>query len=192
MAILLASSSAIRATLLKNIGLEIEAIGHGVDERALMAAGSDSAAAAALRLAAAKAESVLRLRADRVVVAADQVLSFDGAALGKPRSLAEARERFQRMRGRRHRLETAAAIGLGDRIIRVHRSVTVRMRNYDDAQLDAYLAQAADAALRSSSGYEIEGLGGRLIEAIEGDYFSALGLPLFDVVSALEALEALK
>ncbi len=52
------------------------------------------------------------------------------------------------------------------------------MRSLTDAEIDAYLARVGETALTSVGAYQIEGPGIQLFDAIEGDYFAILGLPL--------------
>ncbi len=61
----------------------------------------------------------------------------------------------------------------------------LHMRALNDAELDAYLAAAGSAALSSVGCYQLEGLGIRLFERIEGDYFTILGLPLLPLLGFL-------
>ena len=59
------------------------------------------------------------------------------------------------------------------------------MRAMSAAQIDAYLDAAGEEILASVGAYQIEALGGRLFERIEGDYFSVLGLSLFPALGYL-------
>ena len=64
-------------------------------------------------------------------------------------------------------------------------SVTLSVRDFSDAFLDTYIEEAGDAILASVGCYQLEGLGAHLFDAIEGDYFSTLGLPLLPLLAAL-------
>ena len=59
------------------------------------------------------------------------------------------------------------------------------MRPLSEAFIDAYLEAAGEDVLKSVGAYQLEGLGSHLFEAIEGDYFSILGLPLLPLMAAL-------
>lgn len=63
--------------------------------------------------------------------------------------------------------------------------MTLSVRDFSDAFLDIYLAEAGEAVLASVGCYQLEGLGAHLFDAIEGDYFSTLGLPLLPLLGAL-------
>ena len=61
------------------------------------------------------------------------------------------------------------------------------MRNFSDDFLDRYLEEAGEAVLWSVGAYQLEGPGIQLFEAIEGDYFSILGLPVLPLLEFLRA-----
>ncbi len=193
--IFLASSSRIRAQLLAAAGVAVSVAPHRVDERALESAvlgkgGRPEDVATAL--AVAKARDVAARSPDATVVAADQVLVVDGAALSKVGALDEARARLMSLRGRAHTLWTAAATRRGAEEETALVATRVTLRAFTDAALESYLNTCGAAVLSSVGCYEIEGLGATLIERIDGDYFSALGLPLFEVLASLRRFGELK
>ncbi|MGZ3377746.1 MAG: Maf family protein, partial [Phenylobacterium sp.] len=62
---------------------------------------------------------------------------------------------------------------------------TLRMRNFSDDFLEAYLASEGEAALGSVGCYRLEDQGVQLFSKIEGDYFTILGLPLMGLLELL-------
>lgn len=194
--VVLASTSAVRRTLLAAAGLSFTAISPGVDEEAVkteMLAKGEGPKAVAQALADIKAQRVSR-EMSGLVIGADQTLDLDGALFDKVPTLAAARERLVMLRGREHRLHAGVAIARAGAVI-WRKTVTTRlvMRGFSDAWLDDYLARNAEAALSSVGCYHLEGEGAQMFEAVEGDYFSILGLPLLDVMACLRehgALEA--
>ena len=64
------------------------------------------------------------------------------------------------------------------------------MRDFSDEFLDAYLEQAGENVLKSVGCYQLEGPGIQLFEAVDGDYFAILGLPLLPLLAALRARDA--
>lgn len=194
--VVLASTSAVRRTLLAAAGLSFTAISPGVDEEAVkteMLAKGEGPKAVAQALADIKAQRVSR-EMSGLVIGADQTLDLDGALFDKVPTLAAARERLIMLRGREHRLHAGVAIARAGAVI-WRKTVTTRlvMRGFSDAWLDDYLARNAEAALSSVGCYHLEGEGAQMFEAVEGDYFSILGLPLLDVMACLRehgALEA--
>ena len=185
--LILASKSAARRAMLENAGVAYEARVAGVDEDALKAASADlDAAALAVRLAEAKALAVSRDEAEAWVLGSDQTLAFDGGLVSKAADLQAARERLKAMRGRVHHLHSGAALATGGAIVWSGvDTVRMRMRDFSDAFLDDYLAAEGEALLSCVGAYRLEGLGSQLFEAVEGDYFTVLGLPLWPVLAEL-------
>lgn len=181
--LILASTSETRKALLAGAGLTFEVRSAGVNERALEAewAGEDPTDLA-LRLSAAKAMGV----DGEAVIGADQVLALESRRLHKPASRAEARAQLLELRGRSHRLHSGVALARHGRVVWTHvATATLTMRQFDDAELERVLAAEGDRALLSVGGYRLEGPAIRLFEAIEGDYFTILGLPLLPLLAAL-------
>jgi septum formation protein len=156
-----------------------------VDEDALKTPGVDPVELA-VELARAKALAVSRHDADAWVLGADQTLAFDGGLVSKAATLDAARERLSAMRGRTHQLHSGAALARNGQVVWSGvDTVEMKMRDFSDAFLDAYLAAEGEALLSCVGSYRLEGLGAQLFEAVEGDYFTVLGLPLWPVLAEL-------
>lgn len=190
--IILASGSAIRNRLLTDAGLRFRAAPVDLDESSAYeshraAGGADDAAAEAL--AKAKALAVADAGADVAVIGADQILMIEGAIQWKCRTRAEAIDRLRRLNGGRHRLISGVAIAIDGQIVwSASDSVDVTMRENSEAFLRSYVVERGDDLLNSVTCYEIEAFGPNIIENIAGDYFSALGLPMFPLIGALKHL----
>jgi septum formation protein len=185
--LILASKSAARRAMLENAGVPFEVRVAGVDEEAIKAVSTDlDPAALAVRLAEAKALAVSRDDAAAWVLGSDQTLAFDGGLVSKAKSLEAARDRLKSMRGRTHHLHSGAALAVkGEIVWSGVDTVEMRMRDFSDAFLDAYLAAEGEALLSCVGSYRLEGMGSQLFEAINGDYFTVLGLPLWPVLTEL-------
>jgi septum formation protein len=193
--IVLASKSASRAALLAGAGVAFETVGSGVDEAELKARLQDDGAGPAkiaAELAEAKALAVSAEAPEALVIGADQTLELDGLLYDKAESLSEARERLATLRGRRHELHSAVAAARAGRVVwRVSESPALTMRDFSDAYLDGYLARNGVTLLGSVGCYMLEGEGAQLFEAIAGDYFAILGLPLLPLLAFLRREGAL-
>lgn len=186
---ILASKSAIRAKMLSDAGLAIELLPSTIDERAIEAPAMDrgaSPAAIAALLACEKALDVSRHRPGRVIIGADQTLALGQRRFSKPLDRASAREQLCSLRGATHTLASAAALARDGEILWSGvDDVRLTMRHFTDAYLDTYLDAMGGRVTTTVGGYQLEGLGIQLFSAIDGDYFTILGLPLLLLLAAL-------
>jgi len=183
--LILASKSAARRAMLSDAGVPFVVQVADVDEDALKTPGVDPVELA-VELARTKALAVSRHDADAWVLGADQTLAFDGGLVSKAATLDAARERLSAMRGRTHQLHSGAALARNGQVVWSGvDTVEMKMRDFSNAFLDAYLAAEGEALLSCVGSYRLEGLGAQLFEAVEGDYFTVLGLPLWPVLAEL-------
>lgn len=186
--IILASGSASRAALLAGAGVQAQTITPYLDEEAVriaMRAEGASIRDQAMRLAELKALKISD-RQSGLVIGGDQMLALGERAFDKPASLAAARTHLQALSGKAHTLETAIVIAENGQIVWKHLArPKLTMRPLSQAFIDSYLAEVGQDILSSVGGYKLEGLGSQLFTAIEGDYFSILGLPLLPLLDYL-------
>jgi septum formation protein len=187
--LILASASPIRASLLHKAGLAFTIQTARVDEATIRDAALAEGASPrdiADTLAEMKALRVSARNPGALVIGCDQVLALGRDVLGKPEDLPAARDQLRALRDRDHRLLSAAVVCQdGAPLWRHVGEARLRMRAFSDGFLDAYLARNAEAATGSVGAYRLEEEGIRLFSAIEGDYFTILGLPLLPLLSWL-------
>ena len=132
------------------------------------------------RHAEGKARSV---HADGVTLGVDTTVVLDGRVYGKAADRDDARRILGELSGRTHTVVSGVCLlGAGDVV--EHVTTDVSFRPLGPELLDAYLASGEWEG--RAGAYAIQGLGGRLVERIEGDYLNVVGLPGALLVSLLE------
>jgi len=186
---ILASGSESRRRLLAAAGVPFTAIPADIDEDAIksrLLAGNTPAHDVASHLARAKALHVSAQHPDALVLGADQTLVLDEEIVSKCPDLAAARRLLERLRGRSHLLIGGyVLIRAGLEVWSHVETATLVVRDFSAAFLDAYLAAEGEGLLSAVGCYKLEGRGAQLFAAIEGDYFSILGLALQPLLAEL-------
>ncbi|WP_417803548.1 Maf family protein [Thalassospira lucentensis] len=194
--LILASSSKTRHAMLKNAGVDCDAIASMIDEdgyKQSMKAEGANAAEAAETLAEMKALRMYRQQPDGIVIAADQMLECNGIWFDKPKDRDNTRAQLLALRGKTHQLVSAAVIYKeGSRIWGTIDTAHLTMRNFTEEWLDWYLDTAGEDIFDCVGGYQLEGIGAQLFTEIRGDYFTVLGLPLLPLIGFLRDHGVLK
>ncbi len=123
-----------------------------------------------------KAQAVAVQHPDSLVLGADTVVSLDGRLYGKASNEAEARRTLAALSGRRHEVIGGLCLSEDGRVRMAAVTTAVRFRALEDWLIAWYL-ESGDWRERAGA-YAIQGRGAALVEAIEGDYFNVVGLPL--------------
>jgi septum formation protein len=187
--IVLASGSAIRATLLRNANVPFAVVVPRIDEESIRAALENEGATpqdVADTLAEVKAQRIAAKHPGCLVIGCDQVLALDRQIFAKAQTPQDARDVLRTLRGKTHKLLSAAVIYEDDRPVWRHvGQVRLFMRDISDAYLEDYLDRNWDQIRHCVGCYQLEGEGVRLFSRIEGDYFNVLGMPLLELLSYL-------
>jgi septum formation protein len=139
-------------------------------------------------------EQSVILAADTVVILGADTLGVDehGDILGKPVDADDARDMLRRLRERTHQVCTAMTLMVKTQesapiqpITRVSRT-NVTMRDYSDAEIDAYIA-TGDPFDKAGS-YAIQHPLFKPVARIDGCYTNVVGLPLCTLKSMLAAI----
>lgn len=193
--LILASGSPFRLAMLKNAGIDVEAVPANVDERALEAPLKDSGASpedVATILAEAKATEVSERLPGALVLGCDQTLSLGDEVFHKPADMEGARRHLLALSGKTHQLNSAAVLVRNGAVLWRHVGVAnLTMRKLDPAFIGRHLARVGAKVLSSVGAYQIEGEGIQLFEKVEGDHFTIVGLPLLPLLTELRSLGAI-
>lgn len=188
--LILASRSASRRAMLDAAGVAYTAAPAEVDERAIEASlGAPPAPAIALALARAKALAVTAPVPGQLVLGSDSLVVCAGQRFDKPRDRAEAVAHLRRFSGQTMELHSAAALVRDGAVVWDHAAVALlRVGVLSDAFITDYLDHEWPAVAGCVGVFRIEGRGVHLFEAIDGDHFTILGMPLLAVLGALRTL----
>ena len=138
------------------------------------------------RLAGEKARAVAARRPGRLVLGGDTVVVRDETILGKPGTVDRAVEMLLSLAGRAHEVVSALALAEPDGCVHAGVSrTTVWMRSFGEEEARAYVATGEP--MDKAGAYAIQGAGAVLVESLEGDYFTVVGLPVPLLVGLLGA-----
>ena len=183
MRVVLASTSPRRRELLALLGITFEVASPTFEERVIPGrAASDLVA----YFSQGKALSVAKDNPDAIVLGSDTLIELEGKVLGKPADLSEARAMLRQMAGRGHLVHTAVTLSCLARRIETTLLSTSRvlMKRFDPEAHERYLATGD--SLEKAGAYSIQGPGSGLIERLDGDFTTVVGLPLRLVAASLE------
>ncbi|XP_054289228.1 probable bifunctional dTTP/UTP pyrophosphatase/methyltransferase protein [Macrosteles quadrilineatus] len=178
--IILASSSPRRSEILHNIGLKFEIIPSTYEEN-LTPEKFTNHGEFAVATAFNKVEEVeKRLSRDPIkpdlIIGADTVVSLNGKIYGKPKDKAEAYSHLQALSGKQHTVFTGVVIKTPTALRKFYESTKVFVAELDEKTIRAYIA--TEEPMDKAGAYGIQGYGGSIVEKIDGDYFTVMGLPL--------------
>lgn len=186
--IILASGSAIRADILRNVGVPFDIMKPHVDEDEIKQRAYSNGLgleATAMALAEAKCLAVASKTKD-IVIGSDQILEFNDQPFDKPKTMDEARVRLASMAGKKHTLINAVAVARDGEIQWRHIDrPRLYMRDISESELGVYLESAGPEILSSVGAYQVENLGARLFDKIDGDFYAVLGLSLYPLLAFL-------
>lgn len=179
--LVLASGSPRRAEVLDQLRLSHVVEPPDVTEEARR---GEASAPTAERLARRKAETAVREGA--LALGCDTLVSQGDETLGKPGSPDEAREMLVRLSGASHVVHTGIALAEPGRMESTVKHTRVRLRALSADEIDAYVATGEP--MDKAGGYAIQALGASLVEAIEGDFYNVMGLPVTGLLELLRRL----
>lgn len=141
----------------------------------------------AKKMALGKALDVAKKHPNAIVVGSDTVVTIDGKHLEKPKDLADAKEMLKRLSGRPHLVTTGVAVvgPDGSKSVRVALS-RLYFKPYDEAVVDAYVATGDP--LDKAGGYGIQSGAAVLMEKLEGNVDTVIGLPTHMLADMLQGL----
>lgn len=195
MRIILASKSPRRKEILSLITPDFEIMSEEVDERAIETRVLEQGGTpedVQKELARDKANAVFEVlsetqKSECIVIGADTSVVCGDEILGKPVDKDDARRMLRMLSGRTHEVITGVCVKTKD-----EEDVFVEVTKVRFGDLDAYQEQLIESYISTDEPYDkagaygIQNGGAILVETVEGDYFSVVGLPVRKLAIALE------
>jgi len=177
--LVMASTSPQRRAILEQLRIPFEVVAPSYVE-------DDPPGAAPVELVRAHAEGKARSvhARGRVTLGVDTEVVLDGRVYGKPTDRDHAARMLSELSGRTHAVISAVCLLGADEDVVGHEITSVTFRLLSHEVVDTYL-ESGEWEGRAGA-YAIQGLGGRLVQRIEGDYLNVVGLPGGLLISLLE------
>ncbi len=189
--IVLASASPRRRELLAQVGIDFQVVPSTANE-ALLA--NETPETHVVRLSFDKAIEVAGRpgQPGRWFVGSDTVVVRDDVILGKPGDAAEAAAMLTSLSGRSHRVISGYAVHDRERDCTLSAAITTRVffKELTSREIEGYIATREP--FDKAGSYAIQGIGSFMVPKIEGSYTNVVGLPLCEVIAALEELGAVE
>jgi septum formation protein len=179
---ILASASPRRRALLRQVGLSFRVVPSRVEE--VNQCGTEPQRHA-VYWATVKAQEVAQRYPGEWVLGADTIVVLEGSILGKPADALDAARMLSRLSGRSHEVITGLCLSREQAAVREQFAVETKvfMKRFTPEEIRGYIDTGEP--MDKAGAYGIQGIGGCLVERIEGSYSNVVGLPVCEVVELL-------
>ena len=173
--VVLASASPRRLEILRQIGIEPELHPVAVEEDNTLTAQRDEEAIVSAN-AARKAQAAAPAHADAIVIGADTIVAFEGAIFGKPANREDAKRMLEALSGNTHKVYTGICLidTKSGKTVGGASVCEVTFPKLKEREIDEYLDSGEP--FDKAGAYGIQGRGALLVDRIEGDYYTVVGL----------------
>lgn len=191
--VVLASASPRRKELLGMLFEEFEIITADCEENVTGQTPEETVAQLSGKKAVAVAGSE-RIKDAALVIGADTVVSIDGKILGKPKSRQDAYHMINTLSGKSHKVCTGVTVirtNAGGEPVQTTgfmETTRVMVARLTEEEIQAYID--TEEPYDKAGGYGIQGMFGKYIEGIEGDYYNVVGLPVHRLYVELGEMNA--
>lgn len=176
--IILASGSPRRKELLEMLNIPFEVMVSDVDETTDIISPAEKVKYLSLIKARAVADICEN---NSIIIGSDTVVSQLGKIFGKPKDSADAKAMLKKLSGKKHSVFTGLTVIVKDEKGSLTETsladcTEVDMLEMTDDEIDNYIASGEPGD--KAGAYAIQGKGAAFIEAINGDYYTVMGLPV--------------
>ena len=181
---ILASNSQRRQEILKDTGFNFRVITSNIEE----ISDKENVIERILDIAEKKLEQIAKNNVNEFILAADTVVELNGKIFGKPKNREEAFSFLKTLSGQIHRVITAYVFKNISKNILIKEIVVseVKFFDLDDETINWYLDTGEP--FDKAGAYGIQGYGRVLVEKIDGDYYSIMGVPISNFLKNLRKI----
>tara|TARA_B100000989_G_scaffold196964_1_gene148744 strand:+ start:693 stop:1280 length:588 start_codon:yes stop_codon:yes gene_type:complete len=191
--IILASKSKVRKDILKKNNVFCDVEPSNIDESAVKESLINEQASPEIiskSLAELKANKVSSKNREEIVLGADSVIDLEGELISKPQDRKEALVILKKLNGKEHHLISSVCISKnGIMIWNYTDKAKLKMKKFNEKELEEYLSKISDSALFAYNVYQIEGEGRKLFSEITGDENTIMGLPIQKIKEYLKHIK---
>ena len=189
--IILASSSLTRQAILQNANIDFSVVSAPIDEESLKQSAISEGVSlpdCATLLAEMKGQKIALAYPKEFIIAGDQILDLGGRCFSKPKTIDDAKNQLLELQGKTHKLHTSVVVFFeGVRIWHHLSSPVITLRALTETEIDTYLEDIGDSALKTPGCYQIEYQGCHIIAQVNGTFFDILGLPLLPLLNFMRS-----
>lgn len=182
--LILASGSIARRSLLEQLGVDIQVYITDCDESHSFEDPSETVSSLAMRKLASY--QALHPHYHLPVLACDTLISFEGKLIGKPSNRQEAFDQLSSFSAKAQEVHSGWALWYENNILMGADKALVHFKKLDKPAIEAYLE--TEQWKGAAGSYRIQGSARSLIDHIQGDEATVIGLPLLQISEILSAL----
>lgn len=179
----LASQSPRRRQLLQQLGVPFEVLAGEVPEQREPGESPQDYVSRVARDKALAGLAQLEENPRAWVLGSDTEVVLEDEVFGKPFDAEDAAGMLRRLSGRSHQVISAVWLLRADRQLHAVSRSLVRFAPLGEQDIQDYVASGEPFG--KAGAYAIQGLGGALVEHLEGSYTGVMGLPMFETAQLL-------
>ena len=178
--IILGSKSPRRKEILEMVGIPFKVVESNVEENIKC----DNYKDYPVLTAKIKAEPLLKQYPDDIIITADTIVYCDGRILGKPKNKEEAYFMIKLISGRSHIVVTGVYIKTKNKEYNYNVETEVVVSKLTEEEINNYIEKSEP--YDKAGAYAIQGIFGKYIEKINGDYYNVMGLPINSIYEKIK------
>ena len=178
----LVSKSPRRKEILEMVGIEFEVTLAEVEENAEANTPSEYVQKVAMK----KGIDAVEKYPNDVILTADTIVVSNNTILEKPKNKEDAYQMIKQLQGNSHIVYTGVYIGCKNQNIYYNffEATKVHVVPMSESEINQYIS--TKEPYHKAGAYAIQGIFGKYIERIEGDYFNVMGLPICSINEKLK------